>query len=118
MCNHHDEKKLKKIHPKANYEDFSVWTQPKISSMFKGNHPSQAVEPGPVLGQSDNAVVVGENQDNEGLPGQVDEESRQPTDCVKSTVLPTSAGGDSGDAELLGDLLNQQVGVAGVSSRF
>ena len=38
--------------------------------MFKGAHPSQAVEPGPVLGQSDNAAVVGENQDNEGLPGQ------------------------------------------------
>ena len=48
--------------------------------MFKGAHPSQAVEPGPVLGQSDNAAVVGENQDNEGLPGQVDEESSQPAD--------------------------------------
>ena len=73
--------------------------------MFKGAHPSQAVEPG--LGQSDNAAVVGENQDNEGLPGQVDEEYSQPADSVKSTVLPTSAGGDSGDAELLGDLLGQ-----------
>ena len=61
-------------------------------------------------------VLLGENQDNEGLPGQVDEESSQPADWVKSTVLPTSAVGDSGDAELLGDLLSQQVGVAGVSS--
>ena len=60
---------LKKIHPKANSEDFSGWTQPKISTMFKGAHVSQAVEPGPVQGQS--AAAVGEHQANEGLPGQV-----------------------------------------------
>ena len=68
--------------------------------MFKGAHPSQAVEPGPVLGQSVKAAAVEENQDNKGLPGQGDEESSQPADCVKSTVLPTSAEGDSGNAEL------------------
>ena len=91
---------LKTIYPKANSEDLSGWTQPKISSMFKDDHPSQAVEPAPVLVQSDNDTVVVENRYNEGLPGQVDKESSQPADCVKSTVLPTSAEGDSGNAEL------------------
>jgi hypothetical protein len=111
---------LKKIHPKANSEDLSGWTQPKISTMFKGAHVSQAVEPGPVQGQSA-AAAVWEHQANEGLPGQVDADSGHP-DCVSGPDLP--AEGDGGGGELQGDVqgqqgvscMGEQVGGAGVSS--
>ena len=105
---------LKKIHPKANSDDLSGWSQPKILNMLKDAHVIQAVEnlkaPGTIQGHSA-AVVDVDQQAVQALPGLIDDDdSHQP--CVSTGCHDLPAESDVGGGELRGDDQEDQQGIS------
>ena len=80
---------LKKVHLRANCEDSSGWSQPKIQNMFKIPKVGQAHIPGPSA-----VVQEADHQGIDVLPVDVDEDSREPYIYFKPDLAAESDIGD------------------------